>query len=453
MTISRRQMLLGLSGGLMMQGLPRFMPFAQAAAGDYKALVCVFLFGGNDGNNTIIPTDSSGYARYLAARGDSTQNNGALGLPLNSLAALTPASGNAQFGLHPDLVPLQSIWNAGELAVIFNVGTLIQPLSKADYLGHAKPAPANLLSHLDQQNQMQSTISQGQSRSGWGGRMADALTATPPLPIALSLNGATLFGTGSRSAELVLPTAGSFGLAGFGGMHGAAVDSAFNTLLTLDPSNRLITATQDISTAGGAASAMLNPILTGNSAVDSQFTGQNNTIARQLLLAARTIAAKGSLGASRQIFFVSLGGFDTHNDQLKRQSALFKQLAPALKSFHDAMAQIGAGAQVTSFTLSDFARTLKPASGGGSDHAWGNHHFVMGGAVQGQRYYGPFPDQTLGGPDDISNEGRWLPTSSVDQYGATLAKWFGVPAGSLASVFPNLGNFGNSADLGFMRAG
>lgn len=452
LSVSRRRLLLGLGSTALLGSMPTVARLARAAgSSDYKALVCVFLFGGNDGNNTIIPTDSAGYAKYKTVRGDNTTTTGALGIPQSQLVALNPASGTAQFGLHPDLSPLQSIWNSGNLAALFNVGTLVQPLSKADY-GSGKAQPANLFSHLDQQNQMQTGISDGPSATGWGGRIADLIGSVNggALPVGLSVGSSALFTDGKRTDPLTIPATGSFGLAGFGGSSAASVASAYQSLLGIDRQNALVAAAQNVSQSGIAASQALNPILTGSSTtVDAAFNGQKSSIAGQLARVAKVIENRASLGVTRQVFFVSLGGFDTHSDQINRQSQLFQQLAPALKSFHDAMVQLGTDSAVTSFTLSDFARTLKPASGGGSDHAWGNHHFIMGGAVKGQSFYGTFPDLALGGANDVSSEGRWLPTTALDQYGATLASWFGVAQADLPKVFPNLPNF-PTANLGFM---
>ncbi|GAC1630892.1 MAG: DUF1501 domain-containing protein [Nevskia sp.] len=454
MSLTRRNFVLGMSSGTLLGSLSAFTEYAHAAGPtDYKALVCVFLFGGNDGNNTVIPTDSSGYGKYAGVRGDHTTTAGALGIPQSQLIALPPATGSAQFGLHPDLAPLQSIWNSKNLALLFNVGTLVQPLTVADYKGTGKPRPGNLFSHLDQQNQMQTSISAGPAGSGWAGRIADALGAangSSPIPVALSIGNASLFTDGLRTAPLTLPQSGSFGLSGFGGSYAGSVNSAYASLLQVDRQNLLVSAAQGITAGGIAASQTLNGIFSGTSSVSSLFAGQKSSLSLQLQRVARIIENRGSLGGvTRQVFFVSLGGFDTHSDQINRQSQLFQQLAPALKSFHDAMLQLGTDSQVTSFTLSDFARTLKPASGGGSDHAWGSHHFILGGAVKGQSFYGSFPDLTLGGPSDVSTEGRWLPTNSIDQYGATLARWFGVADADLPTVFPNLRNFA-TANLGFM---
>ena len=449
MKLTRRNFMLGLSSGLLLDQLPLLSTLAHAATDDYKALVCIFLFGGNDGNNTVIPIDSR-YPDYAAARG--AQSGGGLALLQGDVVPLAPATGNASYGLHPDLAALQPIWNSGDLAVLFNVGTLVQPISKSEYLSSAKAKPENLFSHADQQGQWQSAISGGQSRTGWGGRLADVVASrngSAPVPVILSTDGNVLYTIGNSSNVLAVPQSGGTGLTAFGGAYSTVVSNAMQTLQQADRSNQLVIAAQNLTGNAIAASNALNPILTGNSSVDGLFSGQNNSIARQFHQVARMIEGRGSLGVQRQIFFVSLGSFDTHSDQINRQSDLFSQLAPALKSFYDATVQLGVASQVTSFTLSDFGRTLQPASGAGSDHAWGNHHFAIGGAVKGQALYGQFPTLALSGPDDVGDEGRWLPTLSVDQYGATLARWFGVAGADLATVFPNLANF-SSSDLGFM---
>ncbi|WP_169560692.1 DUF1501 domain-containing protein [Nevskia ramosa] len=452
---SRRDFLSGLGclgGGLLLNTLPSFSAQAQGF-GDYKALVCVFLLGGNDGNNMIVPNDTAGYGKYAAIRGDYTRTSGAVGLPRSELLALQPASGNAAFGAHPALTHLQQVWNAGDLAVLFNVGTLARPLTKAGY-GNCTLTPDNLFSHADQQAQWQSAVSQGISRTGWGGRLADAVRSAngaAPVPPLVAWGRNDLFAIGNSTMSLSVPSSGTFGLTNFGGgSYRSSISGSLNQMLQLDRGNALVASAQDTVQSAITSSGALSPILSGtSSSINGFFSGQSSGIAQQLLQTARMIEARGALGVSRQIFYVALGGFDTHNSQIETQAELFGQLSPALKAFQDSMAQLGMADQVTTFTVSDFGRTLKPASGGGTDHAWGNHHLVMGGAVRGQRFYGQFPEHALGGPDDVTSEGRWLPTTSVDQYGATLSRWFGVSDADLATVFPNLQQFPNK-DLGFL---
>jgi uncharacterized protein (DUF1501 family) len=291
------------------------------------------------------------------------------------------------------------------------------------------------------------------SRTGWGGRLADVMAprAGRSFPIVTSTAGVSLFVTGATSGPLAIPTSGSFGLAGFGaGAASKARRAALTTLLGLDRDNALVAAAADITQQADALSATVNPILASTSpTLAGAFGGLTSSIARELLAVAKLIEAQVATGAKRQIFFVSLGGFDTHNNELATQQTLFGQLSPALQAFYDATVALGMADKVTTFTLSDFGRTLQPAAGGGSDHAWGNHHLIMGGAVQGGKLYGQYPQLVLGGPDDAEKEGRWIPTTAVDQYGATLARWFGASPDDLATVFPNLARFA-PGDLGFL---
>ena len=433
----------GLAGSLDLVSLSAH---AQAAA-DYRALVCIFLFGGNDGNNLLLPADSAGYAQYAAVRGAGS----GIALTQAELLPIQPANLDTPFGLHPALKELQPLFAGGQLAAIANVGTLTQPTSKAQYAAGVRPD--SLYSHSDQQNQWQTSIASGAARTGWGGRLADVLApqAGGAFPVITSTAGVTLFVTGTASRPLAIPVTGGFGLSGYNnGPAAKARLAALNSLLAIDRGNTFVDAASAITEQAIALSATVNPILTSTaSAVAPLFAGQSSSIARQLLAVARMIEARAATGARRQIFFVSLGGFDTHANQLATQQTLFGQLSPAWKAFYDATVQLGVAQQVTSFTLSDFGRTFKPAAGGGSDHAWGNHHLVLGGAVKGGMLYGRYPTLTLAGPDDAEREGRWIPTTAVDQYGATLAKWLGASTTDLAQVFPNLARFPVD-NLGFL---
>jgi uncharacterized protein (DUF1501 family) len=415
-------------------------------ANDYKALVCVFMFGGNDGNNTLIPIDGAGYGQYAAARPTSSGIN----LPQASLLPLQPLK-EGSFGLHPALTDLQTLFNNNKMAVLANVGTLIQPISKAQY--NAGLRPLSLYSHADQQAQWQSSISDAASGTGWGGRVADKVAAlnAKEFPVVTSLDGTVLFTTGTSTSPLAIPASGSFALAGYSTSAASnARLAAVQQLLAQDSYNILVDGANAIGKQALQLSTTVNPILANaNSTVASLFAPLKTNTANQLFQVAKLIEARAATGARRQIFFVQLGSFDTHGDQLNRQQNLFAELSPALKAFYDSTTALNVASQVTTFTLSDFGRTLQPASGGGTDHAWGNHHFIIGDAVHGGAFYGQYPELVLGGPNDAESEGRWLPTTAVDQYGATLAKWFGVAPADLNTVFPNLTNF-TTKDLGFI---
>lgn len=425
---------------------------AGAESTDYKAIVCVYLCGGNDGNNVLVPIDSVGYASY-------SQYRGALALPRASLLPLAESGGAAGYGLHSALPGMQSLWNKGNLAVVANVGTLVQPLTRAQYRGGAAQAPDCLFSHIDQQRQWESSSSSslldsGLSASGWGGRLADqlaGLNANASVPAMISTAGTNLFVTGASSGALVIPSGGSFGLNDFStSTADVARHNALTQLLSVDTNANLILAAQNVMTGALANSATLNPILTAqNGVAASHFKSLSTNFSQQLLAIAKVIEARSSLGARRQVFLVQLGSFDTHTNQLSQHQSLLSQLDDGLTAFHSAMADIGAGSSVTSFTLSDFGRTYTPNSNGGSDHAWGNHHLVAGGAVKGGKIYGSVPSLVPGGPDDADTKGRWIPTIAVDQYAATLGAWLGVGATQLAAALPNLSAF-TPGSIGFI---
>jgi uncharacterized protein (DUF1501 family) len=419
-----------------------------APANDYKALVCVFLYGGNDANNTIVPLDTAGYANYATTRSY-------LALPQAQLLPLAVAAGAPLYGLHPALPGLQALWAAGNMAIVANVGTLVQPLTKAQYLSTSTIKPESLFSHIDQQHQWQASISStSSSNSGWGGRLTDqlaSLNSGSSVPPMISTGGNNLFVTGAASQALVIPTSGSFGLNGYASdATDAARLSALQQLLSLDQGDNLVQAAQAVMTGALASSAVLNPILTStNATLTARFGALTGNFAAQLLAIAKVIQARATLGASRQVFLVTLGSFDTHTDQLNTQQTLFTELDAGLTAFHGAMSDLGTDSSVTSFTLSDFSRNFLPNTGGGTDHAWGSHPFVIGGAVKGGQIYGTMPTLTLSGPDDASDLGRWIPTIAVDQFAATLASWFGADATALTAVLPNLSAF-SPVNLGFI---
>ena len=446
--IQRSAALAALALGAQRNLIDLVSPAQAQTTGDYKALVCVFLFGGNDGNNTIVPYDTAGYAQYAAVRSSAS----GIQLAQGSLLPIHPSSAATPYGLHPSLPELATLFAQRKLAVLANVGTLTQPTDKSQYI--AGQVPLSLYSHSDQQAQWQSSISSAAAGTGWGGRIADRMAPLNArgFPVVTSLDGAALFTTGASTSALSIPSSGSFALAGYGGSAASVARlAALKQILAAPSGNELVGAANALGTQALDLSAVMNPILaSGTSSIAPIFAPlSSNSTAQSLLQIAKTIEARAATGARRQIFFVGLGNFDTHANQAPTQANLLAELSPALKAFYDATVALGVSGQVTTFTLSDFGRTFQPASGGGTDHAWGNHQFVLGGAVKGGDLYGQFPTLALGGPSDAEVRGRWIPTTAVDQYGATLARWFGVADADLAAVFPNLGRFA-TRDVGFM---
>ena len=421
--------------------------------GDYKALVCLFLNGGNDANNLIVPM-GSGYNAYKSARSN-------LALPEASLLPLAPKTSDGRtWGLHPSVGELNTLFGSGKLALLANAGTLVYPTSKAQYTARNVPLPPQLFSHSDQQVQWQHSVPDKPTSTGWGGRVADLVNAfntSDQISMSISIAGKNTFQVGSKVSQYAIGTGGATTLAG--------------STTSLTPTNLdgiRFRAQKDLfgqaqpglfetafATASGDAivsSDLLNTVLAASGTLATVFP--NTTAGNQLRMAARLIAASPTLGLKRQIFFVQLGGWDLHAGQLTNTNPvtgahanLLAQVSQALNAFHNATVELGVASQVTTFTASDFGRTFR-SNGDGSDHGWGRHAMIMGGAVKGGDLYGQMPTLTVGGPDDTT-QGRWIPTTSVDEYAATLATWFGVSTTDLPTVFPNIGRFAKP-NLGFL---
>ncbi len=464
MSISRRSFIrngccaaaaFGASTGLSPFGL--LNAFAQGSS--YKAMVCVFLFGGNDGNNVLVPLDSSNipagfrYTDYAAVRG--LQTDGGLALTQTELLPVTARtaqpSGVRNFGFHPALAQMRGLFQQNRLAVVANVGALVEPLTRADYMGRSKRRPANLFSHSDQQQQWQTGDLSGFGTTGWGGRIADRVqgvyNAGALYPPITTVAGTAIFCTGNQTRPFALVPNTTPGLQGFSGSAASnARLQSLQEMVTLDTGVSLIQATSTVTGNALAQSSTLAGALQG---VTLQTPFPATGLGRQLAQVAKIIKVHGALSLNRQMFFCSQGGYDTHSNQIQDQSNLLGQLDAALKAFYDATIEIGAGSDVTTFVVSDFGRALQPASGAGSDHGWASHLLVLGDSVLGGDVYGRLPQFALGGPEDSSSSGRWIPSTSIDQYGATMASWFGVPTTELPSVFANLNNF-PAQNLGFL---
>ena len=409
---------------------------------NYKALVCVFLFGGNDANNMLIQFDTAGYANYSTIRGP-------LAIPQGQLLQLAPTP---NFALNPNLPEVQALFNSSNAALVANVGTLLQPTTRAQYLA-GSTVPTNLFSHSDQQLEWQNASQSGATSTGWAGRIADLIggqyNPSGQIPMITSVAGDTLFCNGASSTPVSV-SPGNLGGAtcSEGTTECAAQQATAQALLNFSSGVSLITADNNITNNAYSYATTLSNAVQSVSPLKTVFPA-NNSLASQLKQIAQIIQVRAALGVSRQIFFASVGNFDTHADQLVLQSALLASVSPALNAFYLATQELGVQNNVTTFTMSDFSRTFQPNSNTGSDHAWGSHHIVLGGAVNGGQIYGKFPTLALNGPDDSGSNGRWVPTTSTVQYAATLAQWFGVSVAQLPSVFPNIGAFSTN-NLGFV---
>ncbi len=449
--MSRRRFLgasaqVGMLGAMSTLGLLGMTRPAHAAVGDYKALVCLYLYGGNDGNNMIVPLDSAHYAAYNAIRGSS-----GLALSVNAKTLLAARNGRLQdgsnqpFAFHYGMPEIDALYAQGQVAALLNVGNLRQPLTKAQYQGGAG-VPPQLFSHPDQnlQNQAGTPSAAG---TGWGGRLADALGAHGDLD-AVSVGSNGLFVSGTTVQSNLLPGNGQLSLAGMNFWPQSEADKRRAALVqALSASNpNLIATAANKSLLNGMELAKDLQAAGSAGALSTVFPGY--ALAQQLKTVAQLIRMRSMQGPGRQVYFVSLSGFDTHGGQAWQQFDLLRQVSQSVAAFQNALREIGAEQKVTTFTMSDFGRTLQPNSGG-TDHAWGNHQLIIGAAVKGG-LYGRFPDFVLGGKDDATGRGAWIPQLSNHQYGATLGRWFGAEPDALENqVFKNeLSNF-PVKDLGF----
>jgi len=463
----------------------RFMnaAVAQSNITDYKALVCIFLAGGNDSNNLVVPTVASEYTNYAAIR------TPILALPLGNLQTLdgyTDPAGHT-YGLHPACPELKTLFGEGKLAILLNTGTLVYPITRAQYLAGTTSKPPQLFSHADQVTQWQTSVPDQPALTGWGGRCADLLNSVNPnslISLSVSLAGANTFEVGNIVSQYSVSTSGAISLSGVSGARLAALTN----ILGLPYPNMQAQAYAGVAEHSINTGALLNNAITNSAPANffnvpfpSTITTPNggstftSSLSSQLKMVARLIEAgnraagnpTNGFGMRRQIFFCQVGGYDLHSGQtnydnnnpnnviLGAHANLFAELSQSLLVFQRAMEQLGLQNNVTAFTASDFGRTF-PSNGVGSDHGWGSHHLIVGGAgaansgsVIGGKTYGTFPTLTINGPDDTGT-GRWIPTTAIDQYFATIATWFGVDSGNLSTVFPNIGRFATPS-LGFMK--
>jgi uncharacterized protein (DUF1501 family) len=429
------------------------------AATDYKALVCLFMNGGNDGNNMFV--DLNQYTAYANAR-----STAGLAIAQASLLPVSPAIGGS-YGFHPNMPEVKTLFDQGRLAVLCNNGPLVEPLTQTSYLNGTGKKPLQLFSHSDQVGLFQTAIANTISQTGWGGRLADktpGLNGGATFPNNVSIAGVNLFLTGVDTRQLAVADSNT-SLAnvlvlndapGASGSDIASRKASFNELRTLDNNFKLVKAASDTRSSSiqtDIALSAVNPNLT--------TVFPNTSIGRQLKQVALLIKActdpTANINMKRQVFFTQIGGFDTHSSQIGGQTTLLTQVSQAISAFYAATVELGLQDKITLFTMSDFGRTFQPAGSGaqvGSDHAWGNHQLIVGGAVQGNTIYGTYPTLALGGPNDTntsgsSARGRWIPTTSVEQYAGTLATWYGLSSVDLPAVFPLIGRFA-TPNLGFL---
>nr|AUN36006.1 hypothetical protein [uncultured bacterium] len=435
------------------------------AATDYRALVCVFLNGGNDGNNMLVSLDQyDGPAGSLVEGYSNVRNAAGLAIAKASLLPVSPASGGS-YGFHPNMPEMQTLFNQGKLAVLCNSGPLVEPLTRTTYQNGTGKKPLQLFSHSDQVGLFQTAIANVVSQTGWGGRLADrtnGLNGSATFPSNISIAGINLLLSGIDTRQLAVADSGT-SLANVLQLNMSGTSSeiasrtaSFNELRTLDNNFKLVKAASDIRSSSIQTDNALSSV---NPTLATVFP--NTSLGRQLKQVALLIKACTDplvgINMKRQIFFTQIGGFDTHSAEIGGQGGLLQQVSQAISAFFAATVELGVQNKVTTFTMSDFGRTFQPAGTGvnavGTDHAWGNHQLIAGGSVLGGTFYGTYPTLRLGGPDDTDGgsapRGRWIPTTSVEQYAATLANWYGLAGADLPAVFPLISRFATS-NLGFL---
>jgi uncharacterized protein (DUF1501 family) len=433
---------------------------------DYKALVCLFMYGGNDSFNTIVPMSGQDQTNYLQSRGDLALTTG--------LQALTPASGGGpgNYGLHPAMPEIANLFNTGKAAIVANIGSLLYPITQQQYEDGTVPTPAQLFSHDDQVNQWQTSRPDDSNANGWGGRIADLLyTANQgQVPMSITLSGDNRFQRGATVSQYSVgswgascaasgdPDCGPFSVETMsylgegpeswvnGGLDPDSV-AAYNALIASGTqTNVLERAFADSATRTIANSTLINTALNG---VTLTTPFPDTDLGNQLAAVAMLIKVRAALGMSRQVYFVAVGNYDSHSTQLTDQNDNLTELSQGVAALYNATIELGIANSVTTFTASDFGRSLA-VNADGTDHGWGGHHFVIGGDVRGQRFYGAMPSLLQNDNPDDTGYGQIIPTQAVDQYAATIASWFGVDSGGVNDIFPNLGRF-PSSNLGFMN--
>jgi len=453
---------LGLTGVMSTLGTLRLFNATLSAQGlpvgeDHKSLICLFLYGGNDANNILVPRDASSYASYQNNRGILALNRDDL-LPLN----ISNDDGR-EFGLHPAMSALRPLFNSGKMAMVCNVGTLVAPITKAEYLLGGAAIPPYLFSHNDQQVQWQTSVPDSPRKIGWGGRLADlmqSLNGSSQISMNVSISGSNYFQVGEQVLQYQVTPGGSIGLEGYDDSWSPRKETYQSFNQNIARSYGHIFEQEHANVVKRAVSNDLllktvlatNPLPTGAAAFPlskTDETGGITYLAAQLRMILKMIHARNALGMKRQIFFAALGGFDTHDAQLTDHHALLQELSNGIADFYNATDTLGISDQVTLYTASDFNRTYN-SNGKGSDHAWGGHHMIVGGAVNGGKLYGEMPILETDGPDDTGSRGSWIPKVSTDEMAATLARWFGVSESDLPLVLPNIGRFATK-DMGFMK--